>query len=295
MKKLKGIFPPITTPFINDELAVDKLAFNIHLWNKTELSGYVVMGSNGESVFLTKEEKLLLVEKTKEYSAENKLIIAGTGSDSIKETIDMTNKAAELGADFALILTPSFYKSEMKHSSYIRYFNKVADSIKIPLIIYNVPKFTGVEIEAETVAELSQHKNIVGIKNSSENSRQNSEFVSMTNSDFSVLVGTASMLFSGITSGAVGGIAALANIAPHECVQIQKLISEGNLEEALALQQIIIPINKAVTARFGVAGLKAAMDLLGYFGGEPRAPLSSLNENDKSTLQQLLKNAGLLK
>ncbi|MBX3006638.1 MAG: dihydrodipicolinate synthase family protein [Melioribacteraceae bacterium] len=295
MKKLKGIFPPITTPFINDELAVDKLAFNIHMWNKTELSGYVVMGSNGESVFLTKEEKLELVAKTKEYSNKDKLIIAGTGSDSIKETIDLTNKAAGLGADFALILTPSFYKSEMKHSSYVRYFTKIADSIKIPLIIYNVPKFTGVDIEAETVAELSQHKNIVGIKNSSENSRQNSEFVSMTNSDFSVLVGTASMLFSGITSGAVGGIAALANIAPNECVQIQKLITDGKLEVALALQQKMIPINKAVTAKFGVAGLKAAMDLLGYFGGEPRVPLSSLNENDKLTLQQILKNADLLK
>lgn len=295
MKKLNGIFPPITTPFINDEFAVDKLAFNIHMWNKTELSGYVVMGSNGESVFLTKEEKLELVAKTKEYSNKDKLIIAGTGSDSIKETIDLTNKAAGLGADFALILTPSFYKSEMKHSSYVRYFTKIADSIKIPLIIYNVPKFTGVDIEAETVAELSQHKNIVGIKNSSENSRQNSEFVSMTNSDFSVLVGTASMLFSGITSGAVGGIAALANIAPNECVQIQKLITDGKLEVALALQQKMIPINKAVTAKFGVAGLKAAMDLLGYFGGEPRVPLSSLNENDKLTLQQILKNADLLK
>ncbi|MDP3442786.1 MAG: dihydrodipicolinate synthase family protein, partial [Ignavibacteria bacterium] len=295
MKKLKGIFPPITTPFINNELAFDKLAFNIQLWNETELSGYVVMGSNGESVFLTKEEKLQLVAKTKEYSSNDKLIIAGTGSDSIKETIELTNKSAELGADFALILTPSFYKSEMKHSSYVRYFTQIAESVKIPVIIYNVPKFTGVDIEAETVAELSLHKNIVGIKNSSENARQNSEFVSMTHSDFSVLVGTASMLFSGITSGATGGIAALANIAPNECVQIQKLIIAGNLKEALVLQQKMIPINKAVTAKFGVAGLKAAMDMLGYFGGDPRAPLSSLNGNDKKTLEQILTNAGLLK
>jgi 4-hydroxy-2-oxoglutarate aldolase len=295
MKKLKGLFPPITTPFVNDELTFDKLAFNIQLWNETELSGYVVMGSNGESVFLTKEEKLQLVAKTKEYSSNDKLIIAGTGSDSIKETIELTNKSAELGADFALILTPSFYKSEMKHSSYVRYFTQIAESVKIPVIIYNVPKFTGVDIEAETVAELSLHKNIVGIKNSSENARQNSEFVSMTHSDFSVLVGTASMLFSGITSGATGGIAALANIAPNECVQIQKLIIAGNLKEALVLQQKMIPINKAVTAKFGVAGLKAAMDMLGYFGGDPRAPLSSLNGNDKKTLEQILTNAGLLK
>jgi len=294
MKKLYGIFPPITTPFVNGELAIDKLQENILKWNNTQLSGYVVMGSNGEAVFLTREEKLTLVEATKKFSSNEKIIIAGTGTDSIKETIFLTNESASRGADFALILTPSFYKSEMKHQSYVKYFSMVADKSKIPILIYNVPKFTGVDIEVETVAELSKHQNIIGIKNSSENGRQNIEFVANTHKDFSAIVGTASMLFNGITCGAVGGILALANIAPNQCVQIQKLIEEKKYDDALNLQQKMIPVNKAVTAKYGVAGLKAAMDYLGYYGGEVRAPLSSLNENDKTQLKKILIDAELL-
>jgi 4-hydroxy-2-oxoglutarate aldolase len=293
MKQLKGIMPPITTPFINGELAIDKLQFNIDKWNKTELTGYVVMGSNGESVFLTREEKLKLVEMTKKFASPDKLIIAGTGSDSIKETISLSNESAERGADFTLILTPSFYKSEMKHNAFIKYFTAVADAVKIPVIIYNVPKFTGVDIEAETVAKLSEHPNIVGIKNSSENVRQNNEFVSTTKKDFAVLVGTASMLYSGFTSGTVGGILALANIAPDECIRIQTLIEKGKLSEALEIQNRMITVNKAVTAKYGVPGLKYAMDLLGYFGGEPRAPLSPLNDTGKEDLKVILSKAGL--
>lgn len=294
MKKLNGIMPPITTPFVNGELATDKLQFNIDKWNKTGLNGYVVMGSNGESAFLTREEKLLLVESTKRFASPDKLIIAGTGSDSIKDTISLSNESADRGADYALLLTPSFYKSEMKHNAFIKYFMSVADSVKIPVIIYNVTKFTGVDIEAETVAKLSAHPNIAGIKNSSENVRQNNEFVSQSHKDFALLVGTASMLYSGFTAGAAGGILALANIAPEECIRIHELTEKGELKDALDLQNRMIPVNKAVTARYGVPGLKYAMDLTGYYGGEPRSPLSPLNDSGKEDLKQILTAAGLI-
>lgn len=287
--------PPIATPFINNEVAFDKLAQNFSKWNKTGLSGYVVMGSNGESVFLTRQEKLKLIEAAKKNIPEDKLFIAGTGSDSIKETISLSNDAADRGADYVLILTPSFYKSEMKPVVYIKYFSAVADKTKIPVIIYNVPKFTGVDIEAETVAKLAEHKNIAGIKNSSENIRQTTEMIDQTPKDFAVIVGTASVLYSGLSAGADGGILALANIAPKECVQIQKFIEEKKYLEALELQKNMLPVNKAITAKYGVAGLKAAMDMLGYFGGEPRAPLSALNNSNKKLLKQILATARLLK
>lgn len=295
MKKLKGIMPPIATPFINDEVAYDKLAQNFSKWNKTGLSGFVVMGSNGESVFLTRNEKLKLVEEVKKNISEDKLLIAGTGSDSIRETISLSNESADLGADYVLILTPSFYKSEMRPAAYIKYFSAVADKTKIPVIIYNVPKFTGVDIEAETVAKLAEHKNIVGIKNSSENIRQTTEMIDQTPNDFSVIIGTASVLYSGLAAGAVGGILALANIAPNECVQLQKFVEAGKHIEALELQKKMLPVNKAITAKYGVAGLKAAMDMLGYFGGEPRSPLSVLSEQDKQQVKQILLSAHLLK
>src|SRR3989304_7802858 len=157
---LKGIFPPITTPFVNNEISFENLEKNISKLNTTGISGYVVMGSNGESAFLTMQEKLDLVEGVKKYSSNDKLVIAGTGSDSIKETITLTNEVAERGADFALILTPSFFKEKMSNNSQIEYFSTVADNISIPLIIYNVPKFTGVNIEEPAVTKLSGHKNI---------------------------------------------------------------------------------------------------------------------------------------
>lgn len=294
MKKLYGIMPPIATPFLNDEIAFDKLAENLSKWNKTELSGYVVMGSNGESVFLTREEKLKLIEAVKRNIPEEKLLIAGTGSDSVRDTISLTNDSAKRGADYALILTPSFYKSEMKPAAYIKYFFAVADRTSIPVIIYNVPKFTGVDIEAETVAKLSMHPNIVGIKNSAENLRQTTELISMTGKNFATIIGTGSVLYSSLSVGAVGGILALANIAPNECVKIQKFVEEGNHSEALKLQQKMLPVNKAITAKYGVAGLKAALDMLGYFGGEPRLPLSPLQESDKENLKQVLTEAELL-
>ncbi len=291
---IKGIMPPITTPFEHGEVAYDKLAQNIATWNKTGLTGYVVMGSNGESAFLTREEKLKLVEVTKRNLGSGKLIIAGTGSDSIKETILLSNGAADRGADYVLVLTPSFYKDQMKSGAFVRYFTEVADSIKIPLIIYNVPKFTGVNIEVDAVSKLSAHGNIVGLKNSSENVAQTAEILEYVPKDFSVLVGTASVLYPGLAAGATGGILALANIAPEECIKVQKLFDAGRHDEASRLQGKLIPLNKAVTSKYGVPGLKAAMDMLGYFGGEPRSPLISLGSAEREDIKSILKTTRLL-
>ena len=213
---LKGIYPPLTTPFIDDEVSFDKFLKNLIKYERKILSGYVLFGSNGESVFLTREEKLQLITTIRKHT--NRKIIAGTGLDSIKETISLTNDAAEAGADYALIITPSFFKSEMKHHTFLNYFTRVADSVMIPVILYNVPKFTGVNIEVETIVELSSHPNIIALKDSTEISSRISELAANVHLDFRLIVGTASVLFSGLSSGAVGGILALANIAPDECI-----------------------------------------------------------------------------
>lgn len=290
---LKGIMPPIATPFLNGEVAYNKLAENISRWNKTGLSGYVAMGSNGESVYLSREEKLRLVETVKKNMAGDKTLMAGTGSDSIAETISLTNDAAQRGADAALILTPSFYKGQMKHDAFLRYFTAVADASRIPILIYNVPKFTGVDIEAATAAKLAEHPNIIGLKNSSENIAHLSEIVHQTPEDFQTFVGTASVLYAGFCVGAVGGILALANIAPEECVRVHELFKAGSHREALQLQMRLLPANKAVTAKYGVPGLKAAMDMRGYFGGEPRAPLGHLSAKELEDIRAILKKAEL--
>ncbi len=290
---LKGIYPPLTTPFVRDVVAYNKLIENLKRYNQKDLSGYVVLGSNGESVFLTKEEKLKLISTVREHS-ENKTLIAGTGFESIKDTIDLTNEAAKNGADYALIITPSFYKAAMNHKALLNYYTAVADSISIPLIIYSVSKFTNVKIEIETIAKLAEHPNIIGIKNSSENIAEINATIYNTPNDFNVLVGTGSVLLYGLISGAVGGILALANIAPDECIKIFNLFSEGKLNEAEEIQSRMYAVNKAITATYGVAGLKASMGLLGYYGGQPRKPLQPLTSSKMKKLKPILLKAKLL-
>jgi 4-hydroxy-2-oxoglutarate aldolase len=290
---LKGIYPPLTTPFVRDVVAYNKLIENLKKYNQKDLSGYIVLGSNGESVFLTKEEKLKLISTVREHS-DNKTLIAGTGLESIKETIDLSNEAAKNGADYALIITPSFYKAAMNHKALLNYYTAVADSISIPLIIYSVTKFTNVNIEIETIAKLSEHTNIIGIKNSSENIAEINATIYNTPDNFNVLVGTGSVLLYGLISGAVGGILALANIAPDECIKIFNLFSEGKLNEAEEIQSRMHAVNKAITATYGVAGLKASMGLLGYYGGQPRKPLQPLTSSKMKKLKPILLKAKLL-
>ena len=291
---LKGIYPPLTTPFQNDEVAYDKIAENISKYEIKNLAGYVVFGSNGESVFLTKQEKLKLISTLREHIKSDKTIIAGTGLESIKDTISLSNAAAKSGAEYALVITPSFFKSAMNHEAYTEYFTIIADAISIPVIIYNVPKFTNVNLEVEILAKLAEHPNIVGIKNSTENIAQISETINNTPKDFITLAGTGSVLLPALNSGAVGGVLALANVAPDECIEIYDLFNEGNMDEAKKIQDRMLPVNKAITATYGVAGLKSAMGFLGYYGGLPRKPLQPLDSNHMNDLKAILSNAELL-
>jgi len=289
---LVGIIPPLITPFVDDEVSTEKLLENLSKYESHMLSGYVLFGSNGESVFLTREEKLKIVQTVREHTSRT--LVVGTGWDSIKETISLSNEAAELGANYALVITPSFFKSEMKHRSFLNYYTRVAESVMIPIIIYNVPKFTNVNIEVETIIELSTHPNIIGLKDSTENPSRISELKANVHSGFKLIVGTASVLYSGLLSGASAGILALANVAPDHCYQIYRFFKEREFDKALEFQNKMIPVNKAITSKFGVAGLKAAMDLLGYFGGSPRLPLEPLNEAQQIELKMILKNASLI-
>ena len=291
---LKGIFPPLITPFQDNEVSYDKLIDNLKIYETKNLSGYVVFGSNGESVFLSKEEKLNMISTIREHVNESKTIIAGTGLESISETISLSNDSAKNGADYALIITPSFFKSAMNHDALVEYYTMIADSISVPVIIYNVTKFTNVNIEVETIVKLAEHPNIIGIKNSTENIAQLSETNYNAPKDFILLAGTGSVLLPALHSGAVGGVLALANIAPDECIAIYNLFIQGKLAEAQTIQNRMLAVNKAITSIYGVAGLKTAMGLLGYYGGLPRKPLQPLASYSINDLKSILINAGLL-
>jgi 4-hydroxy-2-oxoglutarate aldolase len=285
--KLKGVMPPIVTPFQDGKLALDKLRSNFLRWNKTGLSGYLVLGSNGEAVYLNEREKMKVVEVSRQSVPKSKIMMVGTGMESTQETIRFTNQVAAMGADCALVVTPSYFKGSMKPRILYDHFVAVAESSRIGILLYNVPQFTGINMEAEWVAKLSEHPNILGIKDSSGNIEQLGEIVSLSQRGFTVFVGSAPVFFPALCIGATGGILAVANAVPRTCVQIHTLFKEGKLEEARLLQSRLTPLAKGVTTKYGIAGLKMAMELAGYFGGNPRLPLKRPGKDVEEDLRQL--------
>lgn len=292
---LDGVFPPIPTPFDSEgNLALDALVENLERWNSYNLAGYVVLGSNGEAVYLTEEEKLRVWETAREAIPPQKLMIAGTGLEATCQTIFLTQRAAKLGADAALLVTPHYYAGKMTSESLVSHYEAVAEESPIPIIIYDVPKFTNVDMDASTIARASSHPNIVGIKDSGGNIAKLTDVVRLAEPGFQVLAGTGGFFFAGLTLGAVGGILALANVAPQQSVDIYRLFKAGRFDKAADLQRRMLPVNAAVTSRFGIAGLKTALDMLGYYGGPVRSPLLDLTQAERDTLQAILREAGLL-
>lgn len=292
----KGIYTPIVTPFdANEQINYDYMKHNLDIWGKTDLDGIVVLGSNGEFVYLNEQEKLELVKFVKDNFNPEKKIIVGTACESTKETIALSEKMAELGADAVLLLPPNYFKGGMKEDILYKYYTDVADAISIPVMIYNMPGNTGINLSSALIAKLSKHPNIVGIKDTSGNIVQISEIVRDTDDDFAVFAGNAGYLLPALAVGARGATLALANIMPEECCRLVSLFKEGKLDEARELQLKLIEINFAVTGKFGVAGLKHALDLLGYKGGQPRRPLVPASEDTKKVIEELLRKYGALK
>lgn len=296
MKQLiQGVLPPMITPF-TAEGAVDYDAFvyNIEKWNATGLAGYLVLGSNSETVYLTEEEKLRLVRLAAEAAGEGKYLMVGSGAESIADTIRFTNKAAACGMQSALVLTPSYYGGKMTSAALVDYFTQVADASDIPILIYNVPKFTHVNIGADAIAQLSRHPNILGMKDSAGDAVQLANFKRVAAEGFQLMVGTAGAWYFALTLGIRAGIHALANCCPEECVEMQRLFDAGDAKASLALYLRMLPVNAAVTGTYGIAGLKHVCSRLGYHGGYVRSPLQPLTRAEEAGLEAVCKEAGIL-
>lgn len=286
--KLQGIMPPITTPFINDEVAYDRLKENFKKWNQTRLSGYLVLGSNGEFVYLSESEKRKILEVSREAIPKDKIMLVGTGLESTIETIRFTNEAARLGADMALVVTPYYFKASMTTQVLYDHFVAVAEASRIPILVYNVPQFTGVNMVPALVGRLSRHPNIIGVKDSSGNIDQLTRIVYECEEGFGVFVGSAPVLFPALCVGAVGGILAVANALPELCTGLMDRFGEGKYKETLELQNRLTPMSIAVTGTYGIAGLKQVMDMLGYFGGLPRRPMKEITPEAEKDLKNIL-------
>ena len=289
MNKIEGIFAPIATVFdASGDLDMARFAENISKFNKTKLSGLVVLGSNGEFALLTHREKLRLVEAAKEQISKDKLLIAGTGCESLRETIELTKECAYAGADGVLVVTPSYYKSDMTDEALKCYFNSVADESPVPLLLYNMPRNTGINIGPNLVDALAKHPNIVGIKDSSGNISQIAEIIAKCPQDFAVFAGSGNFLLPTLALGGVGGTLAVANVVPDYCVAIYKLYKDGQMDKAKKLQLGLLELNAAVTTRYGIGGMKAAMELVGFHGGSPRRPILPATEDVRRKIAEIV-------
>ncbi len=287
--EFRGIFPALTTPFeVDGEVSLGGVEENIRHYNKTGLAGYLVLGSTGESVMLSREEADAVLVAVKEAAAPGKLLIAGTGAESTAETIARTKRAAALGYQAALVKTPYYYKPVYRAETYIRHYRAVADASPIPVLLYSVPAFTGVTLETPEILALAEHANIAGIKDSSGSVQRVGEVVSGAPAGFQVLTGGAAVVYPALALGARGAILALASALPEKFVELYDLVTQGRHEQAKNLQLALANVSKRIVSECGIAGVKYAMDLRGYHGGVPRLPLLPLTEEKKQQIAALL-------
>jgi len=293
-EKLSGVFAPIATPF--DErgrLLLDKMASNVEKMNKSRLRGYLVLGTNGEFRSLSTSEQMEVLETVVKAASPDKVVMAGTGAESTSVSIDLCHQAAQRGAHYGSLITPYFFAKKMTDKALIDHFVQVADQSPIPVLLYNNPGVTGITMSSAVVREVSSHPKIVGMKDSSPGNL--SAYILNAKPRFSLLAGSANFFFTGLLMGAVGGVLSLADAFPEPCCKLYDLGSKGQLEEGRKLQFQLMELNQKVSGKFGVAGVKAAMDLAGFYGGPPRAPLLPLTPDEKKKLREDLVASGFLR
>ena len=295
---LKGSFLPVTTPFDPVTGDVDVVAFrsNLRGWFEHPVHGILIAGSTGESVFLDEAERVTLIEAAADVVPHDRVIIAGTGTESTRHTTRLTRQAAEAGADAVLVSPPAYYKGAMTPAVLAKHFRAVADASPVPVLIYQVPlRLSTLDLPSGLVGELAQHPNIVGIKDSRGKLDLVGELVEhTTGEDFDVLVGSGALLYPALEVGAKGGIMAVGLMAPAQAAEISIAFAEGRSEDAGRAQERIAPVHNAIVGGMGVPGIKAALDLQGMHGGAPRPPLSPAPEARVEEVRAVLERAGLL-
>ncbi len=292
--KLSGVFVPMVTPFRNDEILYTGIRQNIEKWNTTGLRGYFVLGTNGEYKSLSVKERFRVLDTVVRYSAKDKVIMAGCGAESTRETLDLVREAAYRGASMASLLMPSFFAKSIDEDVMVRFITEVADQAPIPVVLYNNPAVAaGVTITYNVLQRVKDHPHVMGIKDSSRDTYK--ENLKAASDTFFVLAGSANYFLDLLENGGTGGVLSLANVFPDACVSLYRAFNEGRKDEARRINETLVALNKAVSGTFGVAGVKAAMDLAGFVGGTPRRPLKELTETQKESLRNTLKELGFIK
>jgi len=293
-KKLSGVFAPVVTPFNADEPALDDLRYNLKKLNDTDLTGYLALGSNGEFKSLSEKEQVQVLEIFAEEKGD-KIIMVGTACESTRQTVAKSKMAAEMGFDYASVLTPSYFPRQIDGAVLKGYYERIADSIDIPVLLYNAPGFTGgMRIPPQTIEELSRHPNIAGMKDSSPEGPGKLLARLDASEDFHVLAGSANFFYPCLHLGAPGGVISVANFLPESCCELYRLFTQGRYDEAKEVAFRLSRLNDAISGLWGVAGVKAAMDMAGFRGGEPRHPLRPVTAEGAQKIRQRIADEGFI-
>lgn len=291
--KLAGVFAPICTPFSVDENVDDHaLRDNQARYAESGLQGYLALGSNGENRSLSESERLHVLDVIVRYKGSGQVVMAGATYDAQRETERFLVAAADLGADFGLVLSPGYFRKQMTDEVLFRYFSTLADTTPIPLLLYNAPGFCGVTLGPDLVGRLAAHPNIVGMKDSAPSGIE--QFLPLQGPSFSVLAGSANFFFPAIMGGSTGGTVSLANSFPAVALQLFEYGRSRDEIHGAPYQEWVGRVNKAISGSFGVSGVKASMDLVGFHGGMPRRPLLPLEPTQIASLRDFLSSEGLL-
>jgi 4-hydroxy-2-oxoglutarate aldolase len=296
-EKLTGIYPPVMTPFFEDgKIDYAGLKFNIEKMNQTKLRGYMPLGSNGEFRSLTDDESIEVLKVIYATKNKDKYLMAGAGRESAYATVEFIKRAADVGADFVSVLTPHYYAKKMTNEALINYFSKVADNSPIPVLMYCAPSFAaGVLLSFEAAGILAKHPNIVGMKDTSKEDIAQYVKAIPSGAEFFVLAGSVSKFLYALKNGAIGGVLSMSNYFPELCCELQEIFESGKLDDAEKMSIRLVSLNEKTTGKYGVAGVKAAMNFMGYKGGYPRIPLLPLKGADLDELASILKQEGFLK
>lgn len=348
---LEGVFAAIPTPFQPDGRPHwHHMERSVERYCRSPLVGLVVLGSTGEAVMLNDEETREALRVARDAAADDRILIAGVGHESLIETLKRIEYAASLDYDLALIRTPHFYRAQMRTAELLNYYRMVADASALPVLLYSIPAYTAYELPVEVIGELSGHANVYGIKDSGgkperiaaivaataaaplRNVAVTSTFTAVTGRmlnaqaeaagmaaslmpadalvggvgyaasappmfkmrtrevGFQVLCGSAQTLLPSLTSGATGGVLAMASFSPQACAEIYMAWKDRDTKLAEEKQQRILGAADLVCGRLGIPGVKYACDLNGYYGGSPRLPLLPLTAAERNDVEQALHN-----
>ncbi len=292
--KLSGVFAPICTPFAaNEDVDHGALRYNLARYAETGLLGYLALGSNGENRSLTEDERRRVLDDVIRHKGPGQVVLAGAAYDGQRQAEDFLEAAADLGADFGLVLPPGYFRAQMTDEILYRYFSSLADAARIPILVYNAPGFSGVTLSPDLVGRLARHPNIVGLKDSAASGID--AFLRFQGPSFQVLAGSANFLFPAMMGGSPGGTVSLADSFPELALELFGYGRARDEANGVPMQDRVSRINAAISGAHGVAGVKAAMTLGGYRGGIPRRPLLPLEPARIKALRALLEVEGLLR